>query len=168
MRAMTLDRPTPSPLHRTLGLALAGTLLCAAALHAQQSVPATSAPGQSLLDGRTLDGWTHVGPGRFVAQPDGSIVAEGGAGLLYFGGRSFRDFALDLDYLTESDGAEERRRCAEERLRDPHRQLRRRHPHDRRHRRRRRAVAHGGQARRPVEPLPHRSHRPALPRLPQR
>src|SRR5690349_17897153 len=98
-RTMTLQRSTTSTLLRTLGLALAGTLLVAATLGAQQSAPATAA-GERILDGRTLDGWTHVGPGRFVVQPDGSIVGEGGPGLLYFGGRSLRDFALDLDYMT--------------------------------------------------------------------
>src|SRR4051812_6166542 len=103
MRAMTLERPTTSALLRTLGIALACTLLVAATLRAQQT-PATTAAGQSLFDGRTLDGWTHVGPGRFVVQSDGSIVGEGGAGVLYYG-RSFRDFALDLDYMTESVGA---------------------------------------------------------------
>src|SRR5690242_9046390 len=97
MRAMTLYRTTTSALHRTIGLALAGTLLSAATLGAQQS----ATPGQPLLDGRTLDGWTHVGPGRFTVQPDGSIVGEGGAGVLYYGSRSFRDFALDVDYMTE-------------------------------------------------------------------
>jgi glucose/arabinose dehydrogenase len=105
---MTLHRPTTSALHRTLGLALAGTLLSAATVRAQQGAPAApsaTAPGERILDGRTLDGWTHVGPGRFVVQPDGSIVGEGGSGLLYFGGRAFHDFALDLDYMNESAGA---------------------------------------------------------------
>jgi len=98
---MTLERPTTSALLRTVGLALAGTLLFAAAARAQQN----TATGESLLNGRTLDGWTHVGPGRFVAAQDGSIVGEGGAGLLYYGGRSLHDFALDLDYMTETAGA---------------------------------------------------------------
>jgi len=103
MRAMTLDRPTPSALLRTLGLALVGTL-AAATLGAQQVIPTTTA-GQPILDGRTLDGWTHVGPGQFVVEPDGSIVGQGGAGVLYYNVRSFHDFALDLNYMTETTGA---------------------------------------------------------------
>src|SRR5437763_14447043 len=86
MRTVTLDRPTPRALYRTLGLALAGTLLFAAVTRAQQT---SSTSGESLLDGRTLSGWTHVGPGQFVVDKDGSVVGEGGAGLLYFVGRSF-------------------------------------------------------------------------------
>jgi cytochrome c len=87
-------------LRRTLGRALAAALLATAAAssaHAQA--------GQLLLDGRSLKGWQHVGAGRFVAESDGSIAAEGGAGLLYYTGRTFRDFALDLDYMSDSPGA---------------------------------------------------------------
>ena len=69
---MTLYRTTTSALHRTIGPALAGALLSAATLGAQQVIPTTTA-GQPILDGRTLDGWTHVGPGRFVAQPDSTM-----------------------------------------------------------------------------------------------
>jgi glucose/arabinose dehydrogenase len=84
-------------LGRTLGAALSAALLV--------TTTATAQSGQALLDGRTLNGWQHVGAGRFVAQPDGSITSDGGAGALYFGGRTFRDFALDLDYKADSPGA---------------------------------------------------------------
>jgi glucose/arabinose dehydrogenase len=60
---------------------------------------------QVLLDGGGLEGWEQVGPGRFVLQPDGSIVSEGGMGLLYYAERPFRDFVLELDYKAESPGA---------------------------------------------------------------
>src|SRR4051794_19048030 len=101
----TLDRPAPSALYRTIGLAFAATLLFAAAVGAQQTSSTTAGSGEALLDGRTLTGWTHVGPGRFIAEQDGSIVGEGGPGLLYYGSRAFKDFALDVDYMTESTGA---------------------------------------------------------------
>ena len=84
MHTMTLDRPTPSALYRTIGLAFAATLLFAAAVGAQQTPSTTAGSGEPLLDGRTLNGWTHVGTGRFVAEQDGSIVGEGGPGLLYY------------------------------------------------------------------------------------
>lgn len=58
-----------------------------------------------LFDGTSLDGWRQIGPGRFVLQPDGSIVSEGGMGLLYYTERRFRDFVLELEYKTESPGA---------------------------------------------------------------
>jgi hypothetical protein len=35
-----------------------------------------------LFDGRSLDGWEHVGPGRFVVE-NGMLRTEGGMGLLY-------------------------------------------------------------------------------------
>jgi glucose/arabinose dehydrogenase len=64
-------------------------------------------PGRAvvLFDGSSLEGWQHVGPGRFVLQPDGSMVTEGGMGLLYYTRRPFRDFVLELDYKAESEGA---------------------------------------------------------------
>jgi hypothetical protein len=84
-------------LRRTLGLALSATLVAVTGAHAQS--------GQALLDGKSLAGWQHAGAGRFVAQPDGSILAEGGAGVLTYTGRTFRDFALDLDFMADSPGA---------------------------------------------------------------
>ena len=61
---------------------------------------AAQTPGTPLLDGRTLDGWRQVGGGRFVVQPDGTLRAEGGKGVLYYA-RPFRDFALDLDFKVD-------------------------------------------------------------------
>jgi hypothetical protein len=58
-----------------------------------------------LLDGRGTQGWEHVGPGRFVPQPDGSIRSEGGMGLFFYGARPFRDFVMELDFLAESRDA---------------------------------------------------------------
>jgi type 1 glutamine amidotransferase len=66
-----------------------------------------SAPRNQLVlfDGRSLDGWEQVGPGRFVLQPDGSIASEGGMGLFYYARQPFRDFVLELEYRTESPAA---------------------------------------------------------------
>lgn len=36
-----------------------------------------------LFDGKGLDGWEHVGPGRFVVE-DGQLRTEGGMGLLWY------------------------------------------------------------------------------------
>jgi glucose/arabinose dehydrogenase len=91
---------------RTFGLVLCAALVAAATAGAQSaSTTGAAAAGQPLLDGRTLDGWTQVGPGRFVVQSDGSIVGEGGMGLLYYTPRTFRDFVLELEYRAESPGA---------------------------------------------------------------
>ena len=37
---------------------------------------------RELFDGRSLEGWKHVGPGQFAVK-DGMLVSEGGMGLLY-------------------------------------------------------------------------------------
>jgi type 1 glutamine amidotransferase len=58
-----------------------------------------------LLDGRSLAGWQQAGAGRFVVEPGGSIVSEGGPGVLYYT-RPLRDFALDLDYRADTPDAE--------------------------------------------------------------
>ena len=95
-------------LPRTLGFALCAALVVAAPACAQSTASSASgaaAGGELLLDGRTLNGWTQVGPGRFVVQPDGSIAGEGGMGLLYYTPRTFRDFALELEYRAASAGA---------------------------------------------------------------
>lgn len=74
-----------------------------AAPAAAGSAPAAG-PTKTLFDGSSLDGWKHIGPGRFVLEPGGSIVSEGGMGLLYYTPARFRDFALELDYKTDSPG----------------------------------------------------------------
>ncbi|HET7043048.1 MAG TPA: DUF1080 domain-containing protein, partial [Gemmatimonadales bacterium] len=61
-------------------------------------------PTTTLFDGSSLDGWKHIGPGSFALEPGGSIVSEGGMGLLYYTPTRFRDFVLDLDYKTDSPG----------------------------------------------------------------
>ena len=59
----------------------------------------------SLLDGPNLEGWTQVGPGRFVQEENGRIRSEGGMGLFYYDERSFRDYVLELEYKASSDTA---------------------------------------------------------------
>ena len=38
---------------------------------------------QPLFNGKDLDGWQHVGPGRFVVE-NGALKTEGGMGLLWY------------------------------------------------------------------------------------
>lgn len=94
-------------IRRTLGIALSATLLVAATAAtpgAASSVDRAADP-ESLFDGKSLKGWQQVGAGRFVVQPDGSVVGEGGAGVLVHDARTYRDFVLELDYMAESPGA---------------------------------------------------------------
>ena len=90
---------------RTIGLTSCAVLVVAASASAQGTASAAASNGESLFDGRTLNGWTQVGPGRFVVESDGSIAAEGGTGLIYYTPRTFRDFVLELEYRAESPGA---------------------------------------------------------------
>lgn len=50
-----------------------------------------------LFDGRSLDGWEHVGDGRFVLE-DGMLRTEGGMGLLWFTGRKLGNEVIRVVY----------------------------------------------------------------------
>src|SRR6478752_5976550 len=87
---------------RTWLLALAFGSLCLTS-----STPARSEePGQDaaaawhpLFDGKTLDGWQHVGPGRFVVE-DGVLRTEGGMGLLWYEREKLGDCVIRVVYKT--------------------------------------------------------------------
>ncbi|HEY3413040.1 MAG TPA: DUF1080 domain-containing protein [Armatimonadota bacterium] len=51
-----------------------------------------------LFDGKSLDGWKMAGPGSFKLLPDGSMLAEGGMGLLWYTKAKYKDFELKLDW----------------------------------------------------------------------
>ena len=59
----------------------------------------TAAPevGRALFNGRDLDGWEHVGPGRFVVE-EGLLKTEGGMGLLWYTREQFSDAVLRIVY----------------------------------------------------------------------
>src|SRR3954447_11976410 len=52
-----------------------------------------------LFDGESLNGWEHVGPGRFVVE-DGQLRTEGGMGLLWYSREKLGDCALRVVYKT--------------------------------------------------------------------
>jgi PKD repeat protein/glucose/arabinose dehydrogenase/type 1 glutamine amidotransferase len=55
---------------------------------------------QVLMDGTQamLDEWTQAGPGGFDLQPDGSIQAHGGLGMLWYPVRQFGDFSFKVQF----------------------------------------------------------------------
>ena len=55
-------------------------------------------------DGRfTKAGWNHYGPGYWILHPwEGTLEAHGGMGLLWYSKKKFKDFILELDYMTEA------------------------------------------------------------------
>jgi hypothetical protein len=50
-----------------------------------------------LFDGKSLDGWAHVGPGGFVIE-DGALRTDGGMGLLWYTREKFGDATLRIVY----------------------------------------------------------------------
>jgi hypothetical protein len=50
-----------------------------------------------LFNGKDLDGWRHVGPGRFVVE-NGVLRTEGGMGLLWYTREKFGDATLRVVY----------------------------------------------------------------------
>ncbi len=69
------------------------TVAASAALHAQ-------GPAQPLFNGKDLTGWTMVGPGRFVVNGDGTLVTEGGMGLLWYNARKIGNETLRVVFKT--------------------------------------------------------------------
>src|SRR6516162_4110220 len=59
---------------------------------------------RSLFDGRALDGWEHVGPGKFVVE-DGVLRTEGGMGLLWYTREKFGDCVIRVVYKKATEGA---------------------------------------------------------------
>jgi hypothetical protein len=59
---------------------------------------------RQLYNGRDLDGWEHVGPGKMVVE-DGLIRTEGGMGLLWYTKEKFGDCVLKVVYKTTTEKA---------------------------------------------------------------
>ena len=57
---------------------------------------------KQLYNGRDLDGWEHVGPGRFVVE-DGLLKTEGGMGLLWYTRERFGNCVLRIVYKTSKE-----------------------------------------------------------------
>jgi hypothetical protein len=64
-------------------LLLRGCALAIAGLAAMSTSAKDDGAWQPLFNGKDLDGWQHVGPGRFVVE-NGMLRTEGGMGLLWY------------------------------------------------------------------------------------
>jgi len=85
---------------RTTAAALA--LLFASLVPAHAGPPQGSSSSSSwrpLFDGHSLDGWDHVGPGKFVVE-DGLLRTEDGMGLLWYTREKFGDRMIRVIYKT--------------------------------------------------------------------
>ncbi|HUQ94120.1 MAG TPA: DUF1080 domain-containing protein [Bryobacteraceae bacterium] len=67
-------------------------------------VNAQAADWEKLFNGKDLDGWKMVGPGRFVVE-DGMLKTEGGMGLLYYTGKKFGNTTIRVVFKTTGDRA---------------------------------------------------------------
>ena len=84
---------------RTTALSLAFVLASSFSAQAGPSDPASSSDWRPLFDGRSLDGWEHVGPGEFVVE-DGVLRTKGGMGLLWYSREKFGDCTIRVVYKT--------------------------------------------------------------------
>jgi hypothetical protein len=57
----------------------------------------TPVPSIRLFDGISLDGWCQAGPGGFRVA-NGTLVTQGGMGLLWYANREFGNFELTVDW----------------------------------------------------------------------
>jgi hypothetical protein len=83
-------------------------LSIAALLSALLIVPARSADDRQsrndwhfLFDGKSLEGWEHLGPGKMVLE-NGTIRTEGGMGLLWYSGAKLGNCEIRVVYKTTS------------------------------------------------------------------
>jgi 3-keto-disaccharide hydrolase len=94
-------RNLPVLLIALLALPTPSTARAQAERHGESSDKAGWRP---LFDGRSLDGWEHVGPGRFVVE-DGMLRTEGGMGLLWYARETLGDCTLRVVYKTAAPRA---------------------------------------------------------------
>jgi 3-keto-disaccharide hydrolase len=67
---------------------------------AQEKQPLT-ASWRPLFDGKSLDGWEHIGPGKMVLE-NGQLRTAGGMGLLWYTKEKFGDCVIRVVYKVAS------------------------------------------------------------------
>ncbi len=68
------------------------------------SCTCSGAGWKQLFNGKDMDGWGFVGPGRFVVE-NGLLKTEGGMGLLWYEGRKFGNTTIRVVFKTASPSA---------------------------------------------------------------
>lgn len=61
--------------------------------------PTAAGHARQLFNGKDVENWQHIGPGRFVLE-DGLLKTEGGMGLLWYTQEKFGDCVLRVVYKT--------------------------------------------------------------------
>jgi hypothetical protein len=91
-----------------LSLCLVALLACQARTSEKPEQGTTSGVGgerenwRPLFNGKDLDGWEHVGPGRFIVE-DGLLKTEGGMGLLWYTRERFGNCILRVVYKVSKE-----------------------------------------------------------------
>ncbi len=87
---------------RAILAALILTLSLVAGTHAADK-PTTDSPAglRPIFDGKSLEGWEHIGPGKMVLK-DGLLESEGGMGLLWYTKEKFGNCVIRVVYKTTS------------------------------------------------------------------
>lgn len=89
------------------GLTVISGMACGlpSASASSQVTAATEDPGfTTIFDGtatgtpHSLDKWLQVGSGNMVLQPDGSLMTNGGLGMLWFPGQEYGDISYRVDF----------------------------------------------------------------------
>ena len=91
-----------TPAVAVLLLAFVAAPACPARKGKQRGAEGSAQPARGwrqLFNGRDLDGWEHLGPGRFVVE-GGLLRTEGGMGLLWYTRERFGDCVLRVVYKT--------------------------------------------------------------------
>jgi hypothetical protein len=81
------------------------SMLFVSIVSAQADPPRDSAFSSSwrpLFDGRSLDGWDHVGPGKFVVE-DGQLRTQDGMGLLWYSREKLGNCVIRVVYKTGTE-----------------------------------------------------------------
>ena len=55
---------------------------------------------EAIFDGtpESLRGWVQAPSGSFKLQPDGSLLSQGGLGMLWYGAKEYGNFSLKLQF----------------------------------------------------------------------
>jgi hypothetical protein len=81
-------------------------ILLSLAVFVGLSIAVANGPGlrdswTPLFDGKSLDGWEHVGPGGFTIE-DGTLQTQGGMGLLWYTGHKLGNCEIKVVYKTQA------------------------------------------------------------------
>lgn len=63
-----------------------------------------SSEWRQLFNGRDMDGWEHLGPGKFVIE-DGALRTDGGMGLLWYTREKFGNCVIRVVYKTTHESS---------------------------------------------------------------